>query len=425
MKKINLIIILFVFISLSASAELSINITKGIDNPTKIAVVPLSFYGNQLPEDTSRIIEEDLKRSGLFDPIPRKNMLSFPGTIKDIYFRDWKILGAEYLVIGSLLLSGDTYEITYSLLEVHSSRLVFTKIAKGSKDQLRDLSHHISDQVYEAITGIEGAFSTKVAYVTSLKSNNKTLYKLMVSDVDGARERLILESNHPIMSPSWSPDAKELVYVSFETGRPAVFRQNLANANRKQLTDFRGLNGAPSWSPDGKKLALVLSKDGNPEIYTFDLRKEKFIRHTNHFAIDTEPSWAPDSKSLVFTSDRGGSPQIYRLTLKNGEVQRLTFRGSYNARPRLASNGRTLVMIHRSAHQFHIATQDLVNGDLRILSNTSLDESPTVSPNSAMLLYATKINNRGVLAAVSLDAGVKFLLPSKQGDVREPAWSPK
>ncbi|MBT5411868.1 MAG: Tol-Pal system protein TolB, partial [Cellvibrionales bacterium] len=191
------------------------------------------------------------------------------------------------------------------------------------------------------------------------------------------------------------------------------------------LTDFRGLNGAPSWSPDGKKLALVLSKDGNPEIYTFDLSKEEFIRHTNHFAIDTEPNWAPDSKSLVFTSDRGGSPQIYRLILKNGEVQRLTFRGSYNARPRLASNGRTLVMIHRSAHQFHIATQDLVNGDLRILSNTSLDESPTVSPNSAMLLYATKINNRGVLAAVSLDAGVKFLLPSKQGDVREPAWSPK
>ena len=107
MKKINLIIILFAFISLSASAELSINITKGIDNPTKIAIAPLSFYGNQLPEDTSRIIEDNLKRSGLFDPISRKNMLSFPGTIKDIYFRDWKILGAEYLVIGSLILSGD------------------------------------------------------------------------------------------------------------------------------------------------------------------------------------------------------------------------------------------------------------------------------------------------------------------------------
>ena len=91
----------------------------------------------------------------------------------------------------------------------------------------------------------------------------------------------------------------------------------------------------------------------------------------------------------------------------------------------LAADGRTLVMIHKSEKQFHIATQDLVTGDLRVLTNTSLDESPTVAPNSAMLLYATKKNNKGVLAAVSLDAGVKFFLPSRQGDVREPAWSPK
>jgi TolB protein len=416
---------LLLFISLTIEADLSINITKGVDNPTKIAMTPLTFNGGQASSDMSEIIEDDLGRSGLFDTIPRKNMLSFPSSIKDVYYRDWRLLGAEYLVIGDLSLKANIYEVTFSLIEVHSSRLVFTKVAKGSKSQLRDLSHHISDEIYLAITGIPGAFSTKVAYVTSLKSNLNTTYKLMVADADGEREKLILKSNYPIMSPSWSPDAKELVYVSFETGRPAVFRQNLANAERKQLTNFKGLNGAPSWSPDGKKLALVLSKDGNPEIYTYDLKKLKFTRHTNHFAIDTEPTWAPDSKSLVFTSDRGGSPQIYKLFLKNGNVDRLTFRGSYNARPRLAANGRTLVMVHRSDNQFHIATQDLVNGDLRILTNTSLDESPTVSPNSAMLLYATKINNRGVLAAVSLDAGVKFFLPSKRGDVREPAWSPK
>ena len=147
---------------------------------------------------------------------------------------------------------------------------------------------------------------------------------------------------------------------------------------------------------------MVLSKDGNPEVYTFDLRSRKFARHTNHFAIDTEPNWTPDSKSLVFTSDRGGSPQIYKVDLRTSKVKRLTFRGSYNARPSLAADGRTLVMIHRSGKQFHIATQDLVTGDLRILTNTSLDESPTVAPNSAMLLYATKKNNKGVLAAVSL-----------------------
>jgi TolB protein len=323
------------------------------------------------------------------------------------------------------LLHDGVYQITFSLIEVHSSRVSFTKVAKGSIGQLRDLAHYISDEVYLAVTGIPGAFSTRLAYVTSVALNGVTRFKLMIADADGAREKLLLESSHPIMSPSWSPDAKELVYVSFETGRSAIFRQKLSNANREQLTNFKGLNGAPSWSPDGKKLALVLSKDGNPEIYTFDLSSRQFARHTNHFAIDTEPCWSPDSKFLIFTSDRGGSPQIYKLELKTGKVNRLTFHGTYNARPRLAADGRTLVMIHKSEQQFHIATQDLATGDLRILTNTSLDESPTVAPNSAMLVYATKKNDQGVLAAVSLDAGIKFFLPSRQGDVREPAWSPK
>ena len=428
MKKISTVLVFFLLAlayPVAATASLTIEITQGVDNPTKIGISPITENGAILPEDIGSIVEEDLRRSGLFGPIPRKDMLSFPSSVKEVYARDWLILGVEYLLVGNALLHDGVYQITFSLIEVHSSRVSFTKVAKGSIGQLRDLAHYISDEVYLAVTGIPGAFSTRLAYVTSVALNGVTRFKLMIADADGAREKLLLESSHPIMSPSWSPDAKELVYVSFETGRSAIFRQKLSNANREQLTNFKGLNGAPSWSPDGKKLALVLSKDGNPEIYTFDLSSRQFARHTNHFAIDTEPCWSPDSKFLIFTSDRGGSPQVYKLELKTGKVNRLTFHGTYNARPRLAADGRTLVMIHKSEQQFHIATQDLATGDLRILTNTSLDESPTVAPNSAMLVYATKKNDQGVLAAVSLDAGIKFFLPSRQGDVREPAWSPK
>tara|TARA_R110001592_G_scaffold362635_1_gene677501 strand:+ start:76521 stop:77807 length:1287 start_codon:yes stop_codon:yes gene_type:complete len=410
---------------LTVLADLTIEITKGVDNPTRIGISPITRDGRSLPEDVSKIVSADLQRSGLFRPIPKENMLSFPSTVKEVYYRDWRILGVEYLVVGKTSLRDDVYQITFSLVEVHSSRVVFTKVVKGSNNQLRDLAHYISDEVYQAVTGIPGAFSTRVAYVSALPSSGKMQFKLMVADVDGARERLLLESKQPIMSPAWSPDAKELVYVSFETGRPAIFRQNLATAAREQLTNFRGLNGAPDWSPDGRTLALVLSKDGNPEIYTFDLQSRKFTRRTQHFAIDTEPNWTPDGRSLIFTSDRGGSPQIYKLTIATGRVERLTFTGSYNARPRLAKDGRTLVMVHRNNGKFHIASQDLVTGDLRVLTQTYLDESPTVAPNGAMLLYATKQGNKGVLAAVSLDAGVKFLLPARHGDVREPAWSPK
>lgn len=428
MKKLGLVYsfcLLVVIFPLSVLAELTIEITQGVDAPTRIAIAPITQNGKNLPEDVSKIVMDDLNRSGLFRTIPKTDMLSFPATIKEVYYRDWRILGAEYLVVGQTSFVGGVYQIQFSLLEVHSSRVVFSKVVKGSTNQMRDLAHYISDQVYQAITGIPGAFSTKVAYVNAVPANGKMKFRLMVSDVDGARERLLLESKEPIMSPAWSPDAKELVYVSFETGRPAIFRQSLATAKREQITNFRGLNGAPSWSPDGRQLALVLSKDGNPEIYTFDLQSRKFTRRTRHFAIDTEPNWMPDSQSLVFTSDRGGSPQIYKLNIASGKVERLTFQGSYNARPRLARDGRTLVMVHRNNGSFHIASQDLVTGDLRVLTQTYLDESPTVAPNGAMLLYATKQGGKGVLAAVSLDSGVKFMLPARYGDVREPAWSPK
>lgn len=406
-------------------AEFTVEITQGVDNPTRIAISPMTQAGLALPEDISNIVSADLERSGLFSPIPRQNMLSFPATIKDVYYRDWRILGAEYLVVGNAVNQEGRYKITFSLVEITGGRTVFTKVVDGGPSQVRDMAHYISDQVYEAITGIPGAFSTRVAYVTAYPLNGKMNFRLMVSDADGFRERMLLESKQPIMSPAWSPDARELVYVSFETGRPAIFRQQLASGARQQLTNFRGLNGAPSWSPDGRKLALVLSKDGNPEIYTYDLITKQFSRITSHFAIDTEPNWTPDGKSLIFTSDRGGTPQIYKLTIATGQVERLTFAGSYNARPRLAPDGRTLVMVHRENGSFHIATQDLVTGDLRVLTQTYLDESPSVAPNGAMLLYATKQGNKGVLAAVSLDAGVKFLLPARFGDVREPAWSPK
>jgi TolB protein len=171
-------------------------------------------------------------------------------------------------------------------------------------------------------------------------------------------------------------------------------------------------------------MAMSLSKDGNPEIYVMDLASKTFERITNHFAIDTEPNWTPDGENLIFTSDRGGRPQIYQINLDSKRIRRLTFEGDYNARPRLSIDGRYLVMVHRDDGQYHIAVQDLELDRLIIVTETSLDESPTIAPNSAMVMYATKWQGRGILSAVSLDAGIKYRLPAQAGDVREPAWSP-
>jgi TolB protein len=416
-----------VLLALSGMAwgDLVIRVTQGNDSPTKIAIAPIANTGGALTEDMARIVEDDLKRSGLFALTPREDMLSYPTMVKDVYYRDWRLLGSEYLVVGNMTLMEDgRYAIDFNLLSVTAQKPVFSHRVTGSAEQIRDLSHLISDKVYREITGIPGIFSTRIAYVTATQVAERMTYRLHVADADGAREKLMLESAEPIMSPAWSPDAKELAYVSFETGRPAIFRQNLQTAERRQLTNFVGLNGAPAWSPDGTQLALVLSKEGNPEIYILNLPSMQFTRMTRHFSIDTEPTWMPDGKNLLFTSDRGGTPQIYKLNIATKGTERLTFIGNYNARASVAPDGRTMAMVHREARVFHIASFDLLTGRLSQLTKTRLDESPTVAPNGAMLMYATKQGGRGVLAAVSLDAGVKYMLPARSGDVREPAWSP-
>ena len=420
-----LALLLLMMVSPASYSELVIRVTQGNDKPTKIAIAPIDQGGIKISEDISRIVESDLQRSGLFKTIERRDMLAFPGRAQDVYYRDWRLLGTEYLVAGQLRSIGSgRYQLEFSLLNVTAQKTVLTHKVSGSITQMRDLAHLMSDKVYEEITGIRGAFSTRLAYVTAVRKNNIYTYRLNVADADGAREKLVLESAEPIMSPSWSSNGKELAYVSFETGRPAIFRQNLVTAERQQLTNFTGLNGAPSWSPDGTKMAMVLSKDGNPEIYLLDLQSNKFSRLTRHFAIDTEPTWMRDGKSLLFTSDRGGTPQIYKLNIATKATERLTFNGNYNARPNLAPDGRTMALVHRQTDTFHIASFDLKTGRMIELTETRLDESPTVAPNGAMIIYATKQGDRGVLAAVSLDAGVRYVLPSSIGDVREPAWSP-
>ena len=419
------ILLIALFIASNAHSELVIRVTEGNDKPTVIAMSPFDLNGLKINENIVDIVESDLRRSGLFKLIPQEDMLAFPSSPNDVYYRDWRLLGTEYLVVGSMsVLTDGRYELEFSLLSINSQKIQFTHKVRSSASKIRDLAHSVSDKIYQSITGIRGVFSTRLAYVLVIREGDDFTYRLQVADADGARESLMLESKQPIMSPNWSPDGKELAYVSFETGRPAIFKQNLATATREQLTNFKGLNGAPSWSPDGKTLALVLSKDGNPELYSLELDSGKLTRLTRHFAIDTEPAWMPDGKHILFTSDRGGTPQIYKLKLADRSVERITFQGNYNARASIAPDGRTMAMVHRSSKVFHIAALDLKTRRLIELTETTLDESPSVAPNGAMLMYATKYKDRGILAAVSVDAGVKYNLPAKLGDVREPAWSP-
>ncbi|MFZ3184483.1 MAG: Tol-Pal system beta propeller repeat protein TolB [Pseudomonas sp.] len=404
-------------------------ISGGNDRAIPIAVVPFGWQGGTvLPENMAEIIGNDLRNSGTFEPVPAQNMISLPTQASEVIFRDWKALGAQFVMVGSIVPAGGRLQVQFALFNVATEQQVMAGNVSGGVEQLRDMAHFVSDQAFEKLTGIKGAFSTRLLFVTAERfSVDNTRYSLQRADYDGARAVTLLQSREPILSPSFAADGKRIAYVSFEQKRPRIFIQYIDTGRREQITNFEGLNGAPAWSPDGSRLAFVLSKDGNPEIYVMNLASRQLQRVTNHFGIDTEPFWGKDGQTIYFTSDRAGKPQIYKMNIASGAVERVTFIGNYNANPKLSADEKTLVMVHRQEGYavFRVASQDLTRGTVKILTQTSLDESPTVAPNGTMVIYATRQEGRGVVVLASINGRVKIPLPiAAQGEIREPSWSP-
>ncbi len=418
-------------------AELVIKITQGNDKAVVVATSPFNWNGQKiLPEDPGAIVDNDLRLSGLFSPLPRKNMLSYPVKESEVYYRDWNVLGASYLVTGNVTKTGQVFTMNYQLYDVVRQTKISSGGFTGVDSQLRSMAHRVSDAVYEKITGIKGDFSTRILYVTAQRHTvNRTDYQLNYADADGKRDRKVFSSKEPILSPSWSPDGMKVTYVSFESGRPAIYLQELSTGKREKLTGFKGLNSSPVWSPDGKSIALVLSKDGNPDVYVLDIASRKLSKITTHFSIDTEPDWMPDGKSLIFTSNRGGSAQIYQqkvrqssggVMMAEGKAKRLTFEGKFNARAKVFPDGKSIAMVHKGkgAADFNIAVFDLDTGRLRALTSASLEDSPSIAPGGRRLIYSVQGGENGELGIVSADGRVKYRLPSATGDVREPVWGP-
>ena len=405
-------------------AELLLEITKGSENPYRVAIIPFQSDVSSV-NNIVKVIKDDLLRSGEFYILDESMLLSIPSSIEEIKPSEWKLLNIDFIVLGKISdEDNSSVKATYEIYDVSRKTKIRSSTVYGIPGRLRQLSHYVSDGIYESITGMRGVSTTKILYVNEIIDNDNLNYILYVADADGANEQELLRSNEPIISPSWSPDSKKVAYVSFETGMAKVFIQEIASGKREMVIENDHQISSPAWSPDGKFLSLTLFQDGNAEIYILNLATKNLTRLTKHYSIDTESSWSPKGTKILFTSGRSGSPQLYEIDLTkfNTKPSRLTFEGNYNAKGSYLPNNEGIIFVHRSTNQFQIALKYFDENFIRPLTESKLDESPSVSPNGNVIIYAITDNKSGMIAGVTL-SGATFVLPATNGKVREPAWS--
>lgn len=419
-------VLLLWVVAMPAQAVIEIEITQGGENAIPIAIVPFGWTGSgEPPEDIAAIVDADLHRSGNFSPLNRQDLVANPVSGDVPRYANWRLSGADFLLIGGIKPAGSGYVVEFQLYDILQQSLMTGFSFQVTDQTLRSAAHQISDEVYEEILGIPGAFNTQIAFVSVSGVVGDRTYQLQLADADGENPQAMLTSPRPILSPAWAPDGIRIAYVSFENRtQSAIYIQDREQGSRIKVLSRAGINGAPSWSPDGERLAVTLSFEGNPDIYVLQISSGQLRRVTDSDAIDTEPVWL-DNDNLVFTSDRSGGPQLYEVSSRGGRANRITFEGTYNSSATVSADGSSVAFVHGAGAGFQIGMIDRSSGLFQTLTQGTLDESPSFSPNGQMIIYATEKNGRGTLGAVSLDGSVvQSLSLDDGGSVREPSWSP-
>ncbi|MDP2056518.1 MAG: Tol-Pal system beta propeller repeat protein TolB, partial [Thiobacillus sp.] len=289
----------------SARAAMEIQVIGGAANKIAVAMVPFQAAPGQPVPALTEIAGDDLERSGQFRRVDVSGMQQ-PVAPAQVNYGIWRGKGADALVIGQVAaLPGGRFEIRFYLLDVIKQTQLAAFSYTISAAQWRATAHQIADIIYEKLTGIPGAFSSRIAYVQ--KQGKR--FELRVADADGQNPRTVVRSNEPVISPRFSPDGARLVYVSFEDKKPVVYVQSLQDGGRRKVAAFKGSNSAPAWAPDGRRLAVVLTRDQASQIYLINADGSGLTRLTRGGNLDTEPVFSPDGQTLYFTSDRGGSAQ--------------------------------------------------------------------------------------------------------------------
>jgi TolB protein len=427
-----------VLVAATARADLRIDITAGVKQPIPIAITDLVGEGpdaQRYGHDISQVVAADLERSGLFRPIEQQAFVQQADAIGvQPRFQDWRLINAQGLVSGSAVVQPDgRLRAEFRLWDVFAEAQMEGQSLATQPQSWRRIAHKIADAIYKRITGENGYFDTEIVYIAESGPATRRIKRLAIMDQDGANVRILTDGRALVLTPRFSPTAREITYMSYFNDRPRVYLFNIDTGQQEVVGDFPGMTFAPRFSPDGNKVVMSLSTGGKTDIYEMDLRTKRVTQLTNTPAIDTSPSYSPDGRRITFNSDRGGSQQIYVMNADGSGVQRISFGAGKYATPVWSPRG-DLIAFTRYAgdtSNFAIGVMHPDGSGERILSEGWLVEGPTFAPNGRVLMFwretrSQDARGRGFSSRlVSVDiTGFNERPVETPTDASDPAWSP-
>jgi TolB protein len=377
---------------LPANAELRIDITQGSVNPMPIAVADLngkSAKEQQFGRDISRVISNNLERSGLFKAIDRKSFIQTNDALQSLpRFGDWRIINAQALLQGRTELIADgRLRVDLRLWDVFAESEMIGVRYLTIPENWRRIAHMISDAIYERITGESGYFDSRIVYIAESGPADRRKKRLALMDQDGANHRFLTDGSSLVLTPRFSPEQQEITYLSYYGNLPRVYIFNIDTGREEILGDFPGMTFAPRFSPDGKKVIISMAKGGNSDIYTMDIRTRKLLQLTFHSAIDTSASFSQDGAKIAFNSDRGGTQQIYVMNKFGKKIRRISYGKGRYATPVWSPRGDLIAFTKMHKGRFFIGVMRPDGSGERLLDENFLVESPTWSPNGRVLMF--------------------------------------
>ncbi len=437
-KKLFLFTLIIIFFAKNSFALIEIDITRGNLNPLPIAVSPLHidskssevFNEMDIGSEISKVVEINLLRSGLFNPLEKDSFVQSPDIahVKP-RFEDWKLIKAQALITGKIKITSEKIRIEFRLWDVLAAKEIMALAFTTVPSNWRRIAHIISDKVYKRLTGEDGYFDSRIIYVSEEGPKTQRIKKLAIMDQDGANTKYLTLGNELVLTPRFSPTNQMVTYLSYFKNLPRVYLLDIETGVQEIVGDFPGMTFAPRFSPDGKKIIMSFAKNGNSDIFTMNLETREVEKITEHPSIDTSPSYSPDGKYITFNSDRSGVQQIYVMRNDGSDVKRITFGNGIYGTPVWSPRGDLIAFTKMYRGAFYIGVMRTDGSGERLLTENYYQEAPSWSPNGRVLIFyrETKSGSQGegfsaTLWSIDL-TGYNERLIETITDASDPSWS--